>query len=66
MPLKTSLTALLGNPASDPVDVAAVVAGEAVGLSHDIPPAAEIVERIVSEADQMLRGQRNSSAALQA
>jgi nitronate monooxygenase len=47
-------------------DVAAVIAGEAVGLIHDIPPAAEIVERIVNEADQILRGQRNSSAALQA
>ena len=47
-------------------DVAAVIAGEAVGLIHDIPPAAEIVERIVNEADQILRGRRNSSAALQA
>jgi nitronate monooxygenase len=47
-------------------DVAAVIAGEAVGLIHDIPPAAEIVARIVNEADQILRGQRNSSAALQA
>jgi nitronate monooxygenase len=47
-------------------DVAAVIAGEAVGLIHDIPPAAEIVARIVNEADQILRGQRNFSAALQA
>ncbi|HEY0911210.1 MAG TPA: nitronate monooxygenase, partial [Bradyrhizobium sp.] len=47
-------------------DVAAVIAGEAVGLIHDIPPAAQIVERIVNEADQILRGQRNSFAALQA
>jgi nitronate monooxygenase len=47
-------------------DVAAVIAGEAVGLIHDIPPAAEIVERIINEADQILRGQRNSSAALRA
>jgi nitronate monooxygenase len=45
-------------------DVAAVIAGEAVGLIHDIPPAAEIVERIVSEADQIMFGRRNSSAAL--
>jgi nitronate monooxygenase len=45
-------------------DVAAVIAGEAVGLIHDIPPAAEIVERIVSEADQIMLGRRNSSAAL--
>ena len=35
-------------------DVAAVFAGEAVGLIHDIPPAAEIVDRIVTEADQIL------------
>jgi nitronate monooxygenase len=45
-------------------DIAAVFAGEAVGLIHDIPAAAEIVERIVSEADQVLLGRRNSSAAL--
>ena len=36
-------------------DIAAVIAGEAVGLIHDIPPAAEIVDRIVTEADQILR-----------
>src|SRR5207237_2990599 len=30
-------------------DVAAVIAGEAVGLIHDIPRAAEIVDRIVTE-----------------
>jgi nitronate monooxygenase len=46
-------------------DIAAVIAGEAVGLIHDIPPAAEIVDRIVAEADQILLGRRNSSAALQ-
>jgi nitronate monooxygenase len=44
-------------------DIAAVIAGEAVGLIHDIPPAAEIVDRIVTEADQLLLGRRNSSAA---
>ena len=44
-------------------DIAAVIAGEAVGLIHDIPPAAEIVDRIVTEADQLLSGKRNSSAA---
>ena len=44
-------------------DIAAVIAGEAVGLIHDIPPAAEIVDRIVTEADQILHGRRNSSAA---
>jgi nitronate monooxygenase len=44
-------------------DVAAVFAGESAGLIHDVPPAAEIVDRIVTEADQILRGKRNSSAA---
>jgi len=44
-------------------DITAVIAGEAVGLIHDIPPAAEIVDRIVIEADQILSGRRNSSAA---
>ena len=42
-------------------DVAAVFAGESVGLIHDIPPAAEIVDRIVTEASQILLGRRNSS-----
>lgn len=44
-------------------DVAAVIAGEAVGLIHDIPPAAEIVARITTEAEQSLAGQRNSIAS---
>jgi nitronate monooxygenase len=44
-------------------DIAAVFAGEAVGLIHDIPPAAEIVDRIVREADQILSGQRNFQLA---
>ncbi|WP_298106922.1 nitronate monooxygenase family protein [Bradyrhizobium sp.] len=44
-------------------DVAAVFAGGAAGLIHDIPPAREIVERIVSEADQILSGRRNFQAA---
>jgi nitronate monooxygenase len=47
-------------------DIAAVIAGEAIGLIHDIPPAAEIVDRIVTEADQILLGRRNSSTGLQA
>jgi len=47
-------------------DIAAVFAGEAVGLIHDIPPAAEIVERIATEAEEILLGRRNSSASLQA
>jgi nitronate monooxygenase len=46
-------------------DIAAVIAGEAVGLIHDIPPAAEIVERIASEADQILGGRRNFQTAPQ-
>ncbi len=44
-------------------DIAAVFAGESVGLIHDIPPAAEIVERIVTEAEQLLFGRRNFIAA---
>src|SRR5262245_48909390 len=40
-------------------DVAAVIAGEAVGLIHDIPPAGVIVERISAEANQILAGRRN-------
>ncbi len=43
-------------------DVAAVIAGEAVGLIHDIPPAADIIDRIVAEADQILSGRRNSAS----
>ena len=43
--------------------IAAVFAGESVGLIHDIPPAAEIVDRIVTEAGQILNGRRNSFAA---
>jgi nitronate monooxygenase len=45
-------------------DVAAVFAGECVGLIHDIPPAAEIVGRIVAEAEQNLQGRRNSIASV--
>jgi nitronate monooxygenase len=52
--------------AADNFDIAAVSAGEAVGLIHDIPPAAEIIDRIVTEADQILSGRRNSSAASKA
>jgi nitronate monooxygenase len=43
-------------------EIAAVIAGEAVGLIHDIPKAGEIVERITTEADQILSGKRNSAA----
>jgi nitronate monooxygenase len=41
-------------------DIAAVIAGEAVGLIHDIPPAGEIVERLIKEAGALLDGKRNS------
>ncbi|CCE04525.1 putative 2-nitropropane dioxygenase [Bradyrhizobium sp. STM 3843] len=47
--------------ASANFDVAAIIAGEAVGLIHDIPPAAEIVGRIADETNQILQGRRNSS-----
>src|SRR5437868_11549456 len=47
-------------------DVAAVIAGEAVGLIHDVPTAAEIVGRIVTEAEQKLLGRRNSATASRA
>ena len=46
-------------------DIAAVIAGEAVGLIHDIPKAGEIVERITLEAEQILQGRRNSSTTSQ-
>lgn len=36
-------------------DVAAVIAGDACALIHDIPPAREIVERTVSHAERLLR-----------
>jgi nitronate monooxygenase len=35
-------------------DVAGVIAGEACALIHDIPPAGEIVERIVAEAERLI------------
>jgi nitronate monooxygenase len=35
-------------------DTAAVIAGEACGLIHDIPPAGEIVARIMAEAERLL------------
>jgi len=43
-------------------DIAAVIAGEAAGLIHDVPPAGEIIERMIAEAVGMLQGQRNSFA----
>jgi nitronate monooxygenase len=47
-------------------DIAGVFAGDGVGLIHDIPPAAEIVERIAAEADQILSGRRNFPQAQRA
>jgi nitronate monooxygenase len=44
-------------------DIAVVFAGESAGLIHDIPPAAEIVERLASEAEQLLLGRSNFFAA---
>jgi nitronate monooxygenase len=41
-------------------DIAAVIAGEAVGLINDIPPAATIIQRIVSEAREILAHRNNS------
>jgi len=40
-------------------DTAAVIAGEAVDLIGDIPPAAEVVERIVREAEALIAGASN-------
>jgi nitronate monooxygenase len=37
-------------------DTAAVIAGEAVDMISDIPPAAEIVDRLVKEASALLAG----------
>jgi nitronate monooxygenase len=37
-------------------DIAAVTAGESVGLIHDAPSAAEIVHRIVAQAEALLSG----------
>lgn len=41
-------------------DIAAVIAGEGVGLINDIPSAATIIERIVSEAREILAQRHNS------
>ena len=40
-------------------DTAAVIAGEAVDLIGDIPPAGEIVERVATEAEVLLAGASN-------
>jgi nitronate monooxygenase len=41
-------------------DIAAVIAGEAVGLIHEVAPASAIIERIILEAGQIF-GQRHNS-----
>jgi nitronate monooxygenase len=46
-------------------DIAPVIAGEAVGLIHDIPPAGVIVERIASEASRILDGRSNAVSTKQ-
>jgi nitronate monooxygenase len=61
--VRTVATDYVAAKAAGNLDIAAVIAGVAVNLIHDIPPAAEIVERIVTEADQILTGRRNSAAA---
>jgi len=37
-------------------DTAAVIAGEAVDMISDIPPAAEVVDRMVRQASALLSG----------
>ncbi len=39
-------------------DTAAVIAGEAIDLIHDLPPAAVLVERLVAEAESALHRHR--------
>jgi nitronate monooxygenase len=41
-------------------DVAGVIAGESCALIHDIPPAGEIIERIVAEGERLLGTHRNT------
>jgi nitronate monooxygenase len=60
--LKTVVADYAAAKAAGNFDVAAVIAGEAVGLIHDIPPAGEIVDRMVTEAGQILAGRRNSAS----
>ena len=40
-----------------------MIAGEAVDLIADIPPAAEVVERIAREAEALLAGASNRHRA---
>jgi nitronate monooxygenase len=45
--------------ATNNFNTAAVIAGEAVDMIGDIPPAAEIIDRIVAEATSLLAGASN-------
>lgn len=45
--------------AADDFDTAAVIAGEAVDLIADIPPAAEVIQDMVTEAESLLAGASN-------
>ena len=47
-------------------DVAAVIAGEACALIHDIPPAAAIVERVVAEAERAIAAHCGDTHSLSA
>ena len=49
--------------ASGDFDVAAVIAGEACALIHDIPTAGEIVKRVVATAQPLLPSQPASAAS---
>jgi nitronate monooxygenase len=44
-------------------DVLAVIAGEAAGLVRDIVPAATVVERVVREAESLLKAAARRVAA---
>ena len=41
-------------------DIAAVIAGEAGGLIHDIPSAHDVIERVVREASALRGPERDS------
>lgn len=45
-------------------DASNTVVGEAVGLIHDVQPAAEVIERIVAEATTLLRAHGATASAL--
>ena len=51
---------ILSATAAGNAKIAAVRAGHAVGLIHGIEPAGEIVRRIVTEAEEVLRTRPNA------